>query len=131
MGRKAPTTVGTKVGDATCDTKSKVDAIAAAETIRIDTEMEELRIKAIKSFKKGSTAKVCIDHTHLSMFPIAYLWVFTQCCRKAFKEMEKVIKMRPKDAINYMVRATLFHELDQVAYKCHNHLTHAVLPSAW
>lgn len=46
----------------------------------------ELRLKAIRSFKKGSTAK-------------------------AFKSMSEVIKTYPDDPVSHMIRAALFQEL--------------------
>ena len=36
------------------------------------------------------------------------------CLAQAFKDMATSIKLNPKDPLNYMVRAALYHELDQV-----------------
>ena len=94
---------------------AKPDGNAAADA-KVAKEVEELRNKSIKSFKKGSTAKATRSTPSSNVDPFVRGKVSDArtLFLQAFKDMANAIKQLPRDPLNYMVRAALFHELEQV-----------------
>lgn len=117
MGRKA---VGQGGGAKKNSKRPNSKAGAAANgSAKVDPkvakEVEELRNKSIKSFKKGATTKATPPRRPAKKSQYA-LHPEPPCApiSQAFKDMANAIKQLPEDPLNYMVRAALYHELEQV-----------------